>query len=134
MIKKFHFILKILGAVILTQTLFYKFSAHVDSVYIFTKVGIEPFGRIGIGILELIAAILILIPRTSWFGAVISIGVISGAILMHLSIIGIEVNNDNGLLFYLAVTVFILSLFILWNERKNIPSVNRLLKFRFFKT
>ena len=120
--------------VILTQTLFYKFSAHVDSVYIFTKVGIEPFGRIGIGILELIAAILILIPRTSWFGAVISIGVISGAILMHLSIIGIEVNNDNGLLFYLAVTVFILSLFILWNERKNIPSVNQLLKFRFFKT
>lgn len=134
MIKKFHFILKILVAVILTQTLFYKFSAHVDSVYIFTKVGIEPFGRIGIGILELIAAILILIPRTSWFGAVISIGVISGAILMHLSIIGIEVNNDNGLLFYLAVTVFILSLFILWNERKNIPSVNQLLKFRFFKT
>ena len=134
MIKIFHFILKILVAVILTQTLFYKFSAHVDSVYIFTKVGIEPFGRIGIGILELIAAILILIPRTSWFGAVISIGVISGAILMHLSIIGIEVNNDNGLLFYLAVTVFILSLFILWNERKNIPSVNQLLKFRFFKT
>lgn len=122
MIKKIIFILRIIVATILVQTLFYKFSAHTDSVYIFTKVGLEPFGRIGIGVLELIAAILILFPKTIWIGAITTIGIISGAIIMHLTLLGIEINNDKGLLFYMAVIILILSLIILWYECKNIPS------------
>ena len=121
--KTLHFILRIIIAIILIQTLRFKFTAHPDSVYIFSKVGLEPIGRIGIGIIELIAAILILIPKTIWAGATLTLGVISGAILMHLTKLGIEINNDGGTLFYTALGVFILSGIALWFERKNIPII-----------
>jgi len=113
--------LKIVVAIILIQTLRFKFTAHPDSVYIFTKVGLEPYGRIGVGILELIAGILLLIKRTSWLGAGITVGVISGAVIMHLTNLGIEVNGDGGTLFYTAVFLLIVSLFLLYTERKSIP-------------
>ena len=113
-------ILRIIVAIILLQTLGYKFTAHPDSVYIFSKICLEPYGRIGIGVLELITAILIAYPKTIWAGAMLSIGIISGAIIMHLSILGVEVNNDGGKLFYMALIVLILSIIILWNERKKI--------------
>ena len=96
----------ILAAIILLQTLFYKFSAHPDSVYIFTTLGIEPFGRIGSGILELITGVLLLSRRTSLYGAILGLGIISGAILSHLLVLGINVNNDGGNLFFLALVVF----------------------------
>lgn len=119
--KYIFLILRVAVAVILLQTLRFKFSAHPDSVYIFSQVGIEPIGRIGIGILELIAAILLLIPRTVWLGAGLSAGVLFGAIFLHLTKIGIEVNGDNGTLFYMALGTFLISLVILWIERKKIP-------------
>ncbi|MFD1293622.1 DoxX family protein [Lutibacter holmesii] len=115
--------IRFLIAIILIQTLRYKFTAHPDSVYIFTKVGLEPFGRIGIGVLELIAAILILVPKTIWVGAVLTTGIISGAVFMHLTILGIEINEDQGKLFYMALSVLILSLIICWNQRKKIPFI-----------
>ncbi len=116
---------RILIAVILLQTLRYKFTAHPDSVYIFNKIGLEPYGRIAIGILELISAILILIPKTIWLGASLTVGIISGAIIMHITIIGIEVNNDGGTLFYMALLIFTLALFVLWKNRKNIPIIGK---------
>ena len=125
--KNIILILRITLAVFLVQTLRFKFTAHVDSVYIFTKVGLEPYGRIGIGILELIAAILLLIPKTVWAGAILTFGIISGAIIMHLTILGIEINNDNGTLFYMAITTLILSSIIGYSERKNIPLIKKLL-------
>jgi uncharacterized membrane protein YphA (DoxX/SURF4 family) len=121
--KKIILILRVAVAIVFAQTLFFKFTAHPDSVYIFTKVGLEPYGRIGIGILELISAVLILIPSTIWAGALVALGIISGAILMHLTILGIEINNDGGTLFFMAIGVFISSLIILWNQRKNIPFI-----------
>lgn len=124
--KSLLLILRIVVAVILIQTLRFKFTAHPDSVYIFTKVGLEPFGRIGIGILELIAAILILIPKTIWTGALLTAGLLSGAVMMHLTQLGIEINNDGGTLFYMALGVLILSLIILWNERRKIPILGNL--------
>ncbi len=120
---KVYLIFRIIVAFILLQTLLYKFTAHPDSIYIFTKVGLEPFGRIGIGVLELIAAILILIPKTVWAGALLTIGIISGAVLMHLTQLGIEINNDGGKLFYMAFIVLILSILILWKQRKKIPLI-----------
>lgn len=116
--------LRIIVAIILIQTLRFKFTAHPDSVYIFTKVGLEPFGRIGIGILELIAAIFILIPKTVWLGAGLTFGIISGAVFMHLTLLGIEINGDGGILFYTAILTLIFSGFLLWMYRKDIPFLN----------
>jgi uncharacterized membrane protein YphA (DoxX/SURF4 family) len=115
--------LRILIAIILIQTLRFKFAAHPDSVYIFSKVGLEPVGRIGIGVLELIAGISLLIPKTVWAGAGLTLGIIGGAIIMHLTQLGIEINGDSGALFYTAVFVFIISSVILWNYKKDIPVI-----------
>ena len=120
---KIILIVRIIIAIILVQTLYFKFTAHTDSVYIFSKIGLEPFGRISIGILELISAILILISRTIWLGALISVGLMTGAIMMHLTKLGIEINNDGGSLFYMALGVFSLSSLTLINQRKNIPFI-----------
>ena len=119
--KYLLFILRIIVAIILIQTLRFKFTAHPDSVYIFTQVGLEPVGRIGIGILELIAGMLLLIPKTVWAGATLTLSIIGGAIFMHLTKLGIEVNGDSGVLFYTAIVTFILSGIILWFYRKDIP-------------
>lgn len=118
-------VLRIVVAIILLQTLRFKFTGHPDSIYIFTKAGLEPVGRIGIGILELIASILLFIPKTIWAGALLTLGIIGGAIFMHLTIIGIEVNNDGGILFITALVTFILSAIILYLHRKNIPFFKR---------
>lgn len=121
--KNIYLGLRIVVAIILVQTLRYKFTAHPDSVYIFTSVGLEPYGRIGIGVIELISAILILIPKTVWLGSLLSLGIISGAILMHLTGLGIEINGDGGILFYMAILVFVLSFILLWVNRKSIPFI-----------
>lgn len=121
--KYFPLALRIIVAIILVQTLRFKFTAAPDSVYIFTKIGLEPYGRIGIGIVELIAGILLLIPKTVWIGALLAIGVVSGAIFFHLTSLGIEVNNDKGVLFITAVVTFVLSGIVLYLYRKDIPFV-----------
>lgn len=110
-------------ALILIQTLWFKFQAHPDSVYIFSKVGLEPYGRIGIGILELVAAILIIVPKTVWLGAIMTVGLIAGAIMMHLTKLGIDVNGDGGTLFYLAIITFLLGAIVLWFYRKDLPVI-----------
>ena len=116
------------AAVILLQTLFYKFTAHPDSVYIFSTLGLEPHGRIGIGIVELITAILLVVPRTRGIGGVLGLGIISGALFSHLTQLGIVVNNDGGLLFGLAVVVFICSAIIAWTHRRSIPVISGFFK------
>ncbi|MDB4161640.1 DoxX family protein [Bacteroidia bacterium] len=121
--KYMPFILRLIPAIILLQTLFFKFTAAPESVYIFETLGLEPHGRIGSGIAELIAAVLLLIPKTSWAGAGLSIGVISGAIVSHLTQLGIEVQGDGGYLFFLAVIVFVFSASVLWMHRKEIPVI-----------
>lgn len=110
-------VLQLLAAAILAQTLFFKFTGAPESVYIFTTLGAEPWGRIGSGVAELIACALLLIPATIPFGALLALGVISGAIASHLTRLGIVVQNDGGLLFGLAVTVLACSAAILWIRR-----------------
>lgn len=123
----FPLILRLIVAIILIQTLRFKFTAHPDSVYIFTKVGLEPVGRIGIGIAELIAGILLLFRKTAWSGALLTMGIIGGAVMMHLTQLGIEINGDGGVLFYTAIITFLLSSIILYIYRKDIPIIkNRL--------
>lgn len=124
-IKVLSWVLRLTAAVILLQTLFFKFTAAPESVYIFTKVGAEPWGRIGSGVVELIAAILILTPRFTWLGSLLAMGVMAGAILSHLTVLGIEVQGDKGLLFALALIVFICSTANLLLHRSEIPVVGR---------
>lgn len=115
---------RIVVAVILFQTLFFKFSGAEESKYIFsTLMGpeLEAYGRIGSGVVELIAVVLLLIPSTAWLGGVMALGTISGAIMSHLTMLGIVVKDDGGLLFGLAVTVFVLSSIILLIHRRELP-------------
>lgn len=99
-------ILKLIAAVIMLQTLYFKFTAAEESVYIFSQLGMEPWGRIGTGVLELIASALILYPRTTHFGAVLAMGLMGGAIFFHLTKLGIPVRGDGGQLFIYALLVF----------------------------
>lgn len=116
-------ILQIVAAVIFGQTLFFKFSGAPESVYIFETLGMEPWGRIGSGAAELVVVILLLIPRLSWAGALMGLGVIGGAIVSHLTVLGIVVHNDGGLLFGLAVVTFICCLLVLIIRRSEAIAV-----------
>jgi len=119
--KVLSWICRITAAVILCQTLYFKFTAAPESVYIFSKVGMEPWGRYGSGVAELIASILLLTPRFTWAGALLALGVISGAIICHLTVLGIVVMDDGGVLFGLAVAVFITSAITAFLHRSQIP-------------
>jgi uncharacterized membrane protein YphA (DoxX/SURF4 family) len=115
--------LRLSAAAILIQTLFFKFSGSAESVYIFTKVGAEPWGRLGSGIVELTAALLLLVPATTTVGALLAIGLMAGAIVSHLTVLGVEVMGDGGLLFGLAVFVFAAGAGVLLLHRSEIPFV-----------
>lgn len=112
--------LRLVAAIIMLQTLFFKFTAAPESVYIFTKLGMEPWGRIGIGSMELVAAILIIFPRTTGIGALIAVGLMAGAIFFHLTKLGIVVQGDDGQLFILATIVFTTSAILLYIFRKEV--------------
>ena len=116
----FIILLRFITAAILFQTLFFKFSGAEESVYIFTTVGMEPWGRIGSGIAELIAGILLVWPRYYHIGALVSLGVISGAIFFHLTVLGIEVQGDSGQLFLYALAVFICSAILVFHRKDQI--------------
>lgn len=117
--KLITWLFQLLAAIILLQTLYFKFSGARSSIYIFETVGMEPWGRYVSGVVELIAGILLLVPRLSWVGALTGAGVISGALFFHLTSLGVEIMGDGGALFYLAATVFISCLSILFIRRKQ---------------
>jgi uncharacterized membrane protein YphA (DoxX/SURF4 family) len=117
---------RIVAAVILLQTLFFKFSAASESVYIFSKLGVEPWGRLGSGVLELAAAALILIPQSTWLGALLGLGVMTGAIAAHLFVLGIPVMGDGGQLFIYALVVWLCCAWLVWLNRYKIPVLNRI--------
>lgn len=123
---KLFLIGKIVCAIILLQTLFFKFSGSAESVYIFSALGMEPWGRIGSGVVELLAGLLLLIPKYDWLGGLLALGTISGAIFFHLTKLGIDVQGDGGYLFVLALVVFGLSLWVVFERRSRIPMLNKL--------
>ena len=119
--------LRIVSAFILLLTLFYKFSGAEESIYIFSTLGMEPWGRIGSGVLELIASILILYPRTTFIGAALGAGLMSGAIFFHLTKLGISVKGDGGQLFIYALLVFISCIILLFICRKELMDTVKLI-------
>ena len=122
----FIWILRVIAAVILLQTLYFKFTAQPESVKLFTILNMEPWGRIGTGIAELITAILLLIPRTVLLGAFMGLGLMAGALFFHLTKLGIVFNGD-VILFSYAVITFVCCSCLIVIYRKNIP---QLLKFK----
>lgn len=120
----FPWMLRIIAAVIFLQTLFFKFTASEESVYIFSTLGMEPYGRIGSGVAELIASVLILIPRTTVYGALLGMGILGGAIASHLFVLGIGVRGDGGLLFGLAVVAFTCCAALAYQNKRKIPFLN----------
>ena len=116
-------ILRLVAAVILLQTLYFKFSAAPESIYIFSKLGMEPWGRIGTGVLELIAGILLLIPATTVFGALLATGLMTGAIFFHITKLGLIVQDDGGQLFIYALLVFVSSIGLIIIYRNDLFAV-----------
>ena len=120
-------ILKLIAAVIMLQTLFFKFTGAQESIDLFTKIAgsNEAYMRISTGVFELIASILLFIPKKTWLGALLTLGLMFGAIMSHLTIIGIEHNEDSGTLFISAIITFISGLILLISYRKNIPLIGK---------
>ena len=121
---------RLISVIILAQTLLFKFSGAAESIYIFTTVGMEPWGRIGIGILELVAAVLLLFNKAAWLGGGLALGLMLGAIGMHLTELGISVQGDGGYLFFLALLVALSSAFVLLRNKAKVESVVRFLAAR----
>ena len=115
-----YWLARTIAALIMLQTLYFKFMAAPESVFIFTTVGMEPWGRIGVGVLELIASGLIILTATAWLGAGLALGLMTGAIGMHFTLLGIEVQGDGGYLFFLALAVSLCSAYILWHDQAKV--------------
>lgn len=114
--------LRILAAAIMLQTLYFKFTAAEESVYIFSALHLEPWGRIGTGVMELIASVLVLLPRTVVIGALLSVGIMAGAVLSHLFILGISVQHDGGQLFIYALIVLVCGVVLFWMHRRQLQN------------
>jgi len=121
--KLVYWIARLVAAIIMLQTLYFKFTASPESVYIFTTVGMEPWGRIGIGILEAVASVLLLFTPTAWLGAGLALGLMAGAIGMHVTLLGIEVMGDGGYLFALALIVALCSAVVLWIDQQKVQTL-----------
>ena len=124
------FVLRLTVAIILLQTLYFKFTAHPDSVHIFSALKVEPRGRIGLGIVELITAILILNPKTKIIGMINSLGIILGAVFSHLLVLGVNVRNDGGSLFALAIIVLIASTIFLFMHKTEVLTLMKSIKIK----
>jgi putative oxidoreductase len=114
---------QVVAAVILGQTLYFKFSGAPEAVWLFTELGVEPWGRVGLGVVELIAVVLLLVPRTAAIGAALSVNLMFGALFTHLVLVGIEIQGDGGLLFSLAIVALIASSVALFVRRAELPVI-----------
>ena len=126
--KHIPLLLKVIAAIIMLQTLFFKFSGAQESIDLFTKVAgeNEAIMRIGTGVIELIASILLFVPNKTWIGATLTLGLMGGAIMSHLTKIGIEHNNDGGVLFASALATFIIGGVLLIINKKDVPFLNKI--------
>ena len=116
-------VFQVVAALILLQSLFFKFTGAEESIYLFEQLGVEPWGRIATGLAELAAGILLLIPRTASVGAVLALGIVGGAILSHLTVLGIVVQDDGGSLFVLAIVVLVSSAVVAFIRRRELPII-----------
>jgi|TARA_R110000737_G_scaffold86914_2_gene119614 uncharacterized membrane protein YphA (DoxX/SURF4 family) len=119
-------VLRIVAAIIMLQTLYFKFTGAPESIYIFSTIGMEPWGRYMVGSMELVASVLLLIPKIYWLGGLLGMGLMAGALFFHFAFLGIEVQGDGGLLFAYAVIVFLASLVTVIDRKNDIPILKNL--------
>lgn len=110
---------------IVGQTLFFKFSGASESIYIFSTLGIEPWGRFLLGTMELLSIILLWIPKTTLYALILILGMMSGAIASHLFILGIQIMGDGGELFILGLVTWLASAVLLFSRREEIQTLGR---------
>jgi uncharacterized membrane protein YphA (DoxX/SURF4 family) len=124
--KKLIIALKLAAAIIMLQTLFFKFTGAEESIKLFSSLGMEPGGRIGTGIVELIASILLFVPGKNWIGAILGLGTMSGAIFFHLTSLGIVFNDDGGALFTMAViTAISCAIILIYHKNDALKMVRK---------
>ena len=116
---------RLTAAAIMAQTLYFKFTAAPESVYIFETLGVEPAGRLLAGASELVAVALLLFPRTAGVGGAMTVGIMAGAVLSHLTILGVEVEDDGGTLFTLALVTLAAGTVTAWLHRRELPVIGR---------
>ena len=130
--NRLSWLLQIVAAVIMGQTLFFKFSGAPEPVYIFTTLGAEPYGRWLAAVSELVAVVLLLWPAMAGAGGLLGLGVMSGALMAHLTTkLGIEVLGDGGLLFALGVVVWVACAGIVFLRRNQLLAQAKVLRARF---
>jgi hypothetical protein len=115
-------ICRVIAAAIMLETLFFKFTGAPESVFIFSKMGLEPWWRYGQGVWELLASIFLLTPRAPWLGGILTLGAIGAAIISHLTVLGIEIQGDGGLLFGMALVTFTAAFIVTVLHRRQIPA------------
>lgn len=118
--RAFDWIVRLVAAGILLQTLYFKFTGAPESVFIFSTLGVEPWGRLASGVMELVASGLLLYTGTAGLGGVLAMGLMGGAVLSHLTTLGIEVQGDGGLLFALAWVVLACGAATAWLHRDGL--------------
>lgn len=124
--RRVSLICRLIAAGIMLETLFFKFTGHRESVWIFTQMNMEAWGRYGQGVWELTASVLFFLPRRAWLGALLTLGAMGAAILSHIAVLGVAVQGDHGLLFSMACTTFLCALAVLWIHQQSIPNIVRL--------
>jgi hypothetical protein len=123
--KVASWVLQVAAAVILGQTLFFKFTGAEEARYLFTTLGVEPWGRIGTGVAELLAVVLLLTPRRAIYGALLTLGLMVGAIGSHFTLLGIEVAGDGGALFAMAWITLFAAAAVTWLRRGELPLLSK---------
>jgi hypothetical protein len=121
---KISFTLRLLVAIILLQSLYFKFGSHEQAIHIFSTLGVEPWGRFLLGGIELVLAIAILLPTTKSIANTLTGMLMIGAVGAHLfTPLGIVVRwngqNDGGQLFIMGVAVIILCVIEIGIEKSN---------------
>ena len=119
-------ICRFIAAAIMGETLWFKFTAHPESVWIFSQMNMESWWRYGQGVWELLASVLLFTPRLKWLGAMLAAGAMGAAILSHIAVLGIAIRGDHGLLFGMACTTLACSLAVLWIHQQSISRITRL--------
>lgn len=121
--KKISWVFQIFVAAIFLWVGFLKLSNNPTDVLIFTELEMEPFGRYLIGALEMLAGIFLLTHSLSATGAFLGLGIMFGAIIAHSTVLGANINHDEGRHIFLLVSVFISCLPILFIRKKQIPFI-----------
>ena len=114
-------ICSLIAAGIMIETLFFKFTAAPESVYIFSKMGTDPWMRWVQGLWELTASLGLLLPRLRWAGGILTTGAMAAAILSHMTWLGYSIQGDHGLLFTMALVTFACGFTVMWTYRHHIP-------------